>query len=139
MRSSSVSLVMPALLIKISTRSWSFKICSHAALTAALSATSTAYAWARPPAATMAAATAPHDSAFFDTHRTLTPCAASFSAIALPMPRPAPVTSAVRLVNVKRLMGKETGNRSQETGARRNGLGLRDNFPVEGRPPCRPF
>ncbi len=36
----------------------------------------------------------------FETQMTVTPWRASVSAIALPMPRPAPVTRAVRLLNV---------------------------------------
>jgi hypothetical protein len=48
----------------------------------------------------MAAATAPQESADLETQMTVTPFLASVSAIALPMPRPAPVTRAVRLVKV---------------------------------------
>ena len=74
---------------------------SEALATAAPSATSTANALALPPAARIPAAVAPHDSADLDTQMTITPLRASVSAMALPIPRPAPVTSAVRFLNVR--------------------------------------
>jgi hypothetical protein len=67
---------------------------------AAPSETSTASARAFPPAAVIAAAADPHDSADFETQMTVTPFFASVSAIALPIPRPAPVTRAVLFWNV---------------------------------------
>ena len=42
----------------------------------------------------------PQDSADLETQITVAPCLANVSAMARPMPRPAPVTSAVRLLNV---------------------------------------
>jgi hypothetical protein len=53
-----------------------------------------------PPAWDIEAAAAPQESADFETHMTVTPWRARVSAMALPMPLPAPVTSAVRLLNV---------------------------------------
>ncbi len=114
MRNNKPSRVMPALLTRISISGNSFSNSSAALATAAPSATSTAKALALPPAATIAAAVAPQESADFETQMTVTPFLARVSAMALPMPRPAPVTSAVRFLNV-RLMGLKSakGNAPQ--------------------------
>jgi hypothetical protein len=47
-------------------------------------------------AAVMAAAAAPQESADLETQMTVTPWRARVSAMARPMPRPAPVTTATR-------------------------------------------
>ena len=99
-RNNKPSRVMPALFTRMSMVGNSFSNSSDALAMAAPSATSTARAFALPPAAMIAAAVAPQDSADFETQMTVTPCLASVSAMALPMPRPAPVIRAVRLVNV---------------------------------------
>ncbi len=93
--------MIPALFTKISISGYAFNSSSEALATAAPSATSTAHALALPPAATIPAAVAPQDSAYLETQMTITPLRARVSAMALPIPRPAPVTSAVRFLNVK--------------------------------------
>ena len=72
----------------------SARIVPAAAVTAALSATSTATAHARRPSARTSTATFSEFSAVRDTQTTSAPSAANFKAIARPMPRPAPVTTA---------------------------------------------
>src|SRR5476651_1299601 len=108
------SRVIPALLTRMSITGNSARSAAEAWATAAPTATSTARDRALPPAATMAAAVAPQDSADLETQMTVTPCFARVSAMALPMPRPAPVTRAVRLLKV--MWG--SGNGCQETGHR---------------------
>src|SRR5580658_713782 len=94
------SRVMPALLTRMSMSGISARSASHALAIAAPSATSTASARALPPDCVIAAAAAPQESADLDTQMTMTPLRASVSAIARPIPRPAPVTSAVLLLKV---------------------------------------
>ena len=94
-RGMSVSLVMPALLTTISSRPHFSARSSTSLLTAALSVTSHGCTSAVPPAAAIASAVSFSLSALRATQATFAPAPASRSAIALPMPREAPVTIAV--------------------------------------------
>ena len=91
---------MPALHTNKSTGPRSAVICSTIARIASASSTDAAYARAIPPAASIAATVSAAASA---SRRKLTataaPCCASCSLIARPIPRPPPVTSAIRPVN----------------------------------------
>jgi len=89
------SRVTPALLMRMSTLPQSARIFSAAALTAAASDTSTAMAQALRPSARTSPATFSEFSAVRDTQTTSAPSLANFKAIARPMPRPAPVTTAI--------------------------------------------
>ena len=95
MRISNPSRVTPALLTRMSTRPVSPRIFSAAAATAAASATSTACAQAFLPTARTSSATFRAFSAVRETQATSAPSAANFKAMARPMPRPAPVTTAI--------------------------------------------
>src|ERR1035441_3598090 len=81
-RKSRPSLVIPALLTRMSMTGISPRRASAARATAAPSDTSTASALALPPACVIAAAAAPHESDDFDTQITDTPWRARVSAIA---------------------------------------------------------
>src|SRR5438309_3163450 len=96
-RSNSWSRVTPALLMRMSSRPCLSATASGRRPSATASVTSAPTASARPPApaiaATVAAALSPRAAA-----TTIAPCAASLVAIARPIPRDAPVTSATRPV-----------------------------------------
>ena len=94
-RTNKPSRVMPVLLTRMSTRPVSAKIFSPASATALDSATSTACAQALRPKARTSLATFPEFSAVRETQTMSAPSAANFNAMARPMPRPAPVTTAI--------------------------------------------
>jgi hypothetical protein len=89
------SRVTPALLTRMSMRLVSPIIFSPASATAAASETSNATAQAFRPAARTSLATFSEFSAVRETQTTSAPSAANFRAIARPIPRPAPVTTAI--------------------------------------------
>ncbi len=88
------SLVMPALLTRISSLPVAARICSAAAVTLAASETLAEKAHALRLNAWTFCAVSTQNSGFRSTQAMSAPAAASFKAIAWPMPRPAPVTTA---------------------------------------------
>ena len=95
MRISRPSRVTPALFTRMSTLPQSARIFSAAAFTSAESDTSTASAHALRPSARISAATFSEFSTVRETTTTSAPSAANFNAMARPIPRPAPVTTAI--------------------------------------------
>ena len=118
---------MPALFTTISIPPHFSANSSTSLLTAALSVTSHGWTSAAPPAALIASAVSLSLSALRATHATLAPAAASRSAIALPIPREAPVTIAVwplRSTCIRRLRSlsiSSSGIEIEHGGNRENG------------------
>ncbi len=98
-RISSWSRVIPALQTTMSSRPCVLTISPGTFASAASSVTSSVNASARPPAATISSAVAFALSARA-AQITSAPCAASRVAMAFPMPREAPVTSAILLARL---------------------------------------
>ena len=96
MRINRPSRVTPALLTRMLMPPVSSRILATAASTAAVSPTSTATAQLCRPSAVISSATFCELASVRERHTTLAPASASFSAMARPMPRPAPVTTAVK-------------------------------------------
>ena len=93
-RMTNPSRVIPALFTRMSTRPVSARILPPVSATALESATSSACAHALRPSARTSPATFSAFSAVRETQTMSAPAAANFSAIARPIPRPAPVTTA---------------------------------------------
>ena len=86
---------IPALLTRMSRPPKRAAMASVTARTWPASETSRAQAWAEPPARRMASAAASADSPLKSVTATCAPSAPKISAVALPMPDPAPVTWAM--------------------------------------------
>src|SRR5690349_11690402 len=104
-RRSSWSRVIPALFTRMSRPPSSASTVLPSSLTGPEAATSTPYAAAWPPSAWQAAADSLARSAVVATHATRAPRPARRSAIARPMPREAPVTSATLPASVRSIGG----------------------------------
>src|SRR4051794_40294910 len=119
---SMLSRVTPALLISTVGAPSSAAIRSTAAWTCSASLTSAPTARARPPAASMAWTVFFASASFRSSTATANPSSASRRAVAAPMPRAAPVTTATRavpasLINVP-FLRMPAGSRASSPGAR---------------------